>query len=61
MQGLDKTTLYRKILPVAQRRCGDFPVNRLRLGVGVLLPECIFVNQINKEYINFNPCLGNNL
>lgn len=49
MQGIDKATLYRRILPEAQRRCGDFPINRLRLGVDVLLPECTFVNQINKK------------
>lgn len=48
MQGIDKTTLFRNLLFLWNKK-EEIYKNRLRLGVGVLLPECIFVNQINKE------------
>jgi hypothetical protein len=48
MQGIDKTTLFRNLLFLRNKK-EEISKNRLRLGVGVLLPECTFVNQLNKE------------
>ncbi len=47
IQGIDKATLFRNLL-FRQGRKEEISKNRLRLGVSVLLPVCIFVFQMNK-------------
>ena len=50
MERINKATLLREIRPEAKRKCGDFPQNRLRLGVDVLFLEYTFVCQMKKGH-----------